>query len=196
MPKDESFLLLSLSDSKAKKIAQVVNNDSCRKILDHLSKIKSSTETKIAEDLKIPLPTAHYNLKQLVDVKLVNIDEFHYSEKGKEVNHYSLANKYIIIAPKEESGVFEKIKKLFPAFGAILLGSFIIKFIQTLQLQKSISPAPLMMAKQAESMMLSAPSDAIQASASWASSLPLWFFLGGVLALLAYAITDWLKERK
>ena len=107
--KDESFLLLSLSDSKGKKIAQAVNNETCRKILDYLSKTDNATETKIANDLNIPLPTVHYNLSQLVDVKLVDIDEFHYSEKGKEVNHYSLANKYIIIAPKNETGFLIKV---------------------------------------------------------------------------------------
>ena len=118
MPK-ESFILLSLSEAKAKKVAQVVQNESCRKILDFLSNVKDPTETEIAKKLKLPLSTVHYNLRQLVEAKLVDADEFHYSEKGKEVNHYSLANKYIIIAPNESESIREKLKKLLPAFGML-----------------------------------------------------------------------------
>ena len=52
MPK-ESFILLSLSEAKAKKVAQVVQNESCRKILDFLSNVKDPTETEIAKKLKL-----------------------------------------------------------------------------------------------------------------------------------------------
>ena len=34
---DESFLLVSLREEKAKKLAQVLSNDTARKILDDLS---------------------------------------------------------------------------------------------------------------------------------------------------------------
>jgi len=159
MPKDESFLLLSLSDSKARKIAQAVNNESCRKILDYLTKTKAATETRISEDLKIPLPTVHYNLKQLVEVKLVNVDEFHYSEKGKEVNHYTLANKYIIIAPREESSLLERLKKILPAFGVIIAGAFAIKLVEWLNMESfAAREASLMVADEAAPMMLKAAS--------------------------------------
>lgn len=203
MPKEESFLLLSLSDSKAKKVAQVVNNDSCRKILDYLAKTKDATETKIADDLKIPLPTVHYNLKQLVEVKLVNVDEFHYSKKGKEVNHYTLSNKYIIIAPKEDSSIFERLKKMIPAFGVVLAGAFIIKFVEWINQNSSIGAekASIMVVDEAAPMMMrgALQEEFTNAPSSLSTFLPgvaSWFFLGGVLAILAYVIVDWIKDRK
>jgi DNA-binding transcriptional ArsR family regulator len=198
MAKDESFLLLSLSDSKGKKIAQAVNNESCRKILDYLSKTKDATETKIAKDLNIPLPTVHYNLKQLLDVKLVNVDEFHYSEKGKEVNHYTLANKYIIIAPKESSTILEKLKKMLPAFGIVLAGTFLIKIVELLGQNKFVVASQNKMmetAADASPMMLRAAPELVQNTA-FSPGIATWFFIGGVAALFVYLIVEWLKDRK
>jgi len=107
-------MLVSLKGDKAKKLAQVMSNPTCTKILEYLAG-KDATETKIAEDLDLPLSTVHYNIQQLVGAKLVVVDEFHYSEKGREVNHYKLAKKYIIIAPDDDDPTFlERLKKFVP----------------------------------------------------------------------------------
>jgi len=118
---NKNFLLLSLEDSKTKKIANVVSNESCRKILDYLSK-KEATESELSEKLQIPISTVHYNLQQLMETGLINTEEFHYSEKGREVLHYKLANKYIIIAPKSTYGIKEKLKSILPV-GLIAVGA-------------------------------------------------------------------------
>ena len=89
---DKKFLMLSLEDAATKKIANVVSNDTCKKLLDALSE-KDSSESDLSKSLDLPISTVHYNLKQLVDVGLVTAEEFHYSKKGKEVLHYRLANK-------------------------------------------------------------------------------------------------------
>lgn len=110
----EPFMLVSLKEDKAKKLAQVMSNPTCIRILDYLAN-KEGTESEIAKDLKIPLSTVHYNLQQLAEAKLVVVEEFHYSKKGREVNHYKLANKYIIIAPQEEDESFvERLRQFLP----------------------------------------------------------------------------------
>ena len=109
----KNFLLLSLEDSQAKKVANIVSNDSCRKILDYLSE-REATESELAAKLNIPISTVHYNLQQLMDAKLIESEEFHYSPKGREVNHYKLANKYIIITPKKVTGITQKLKSILP----------------------------------------------------------------------------------
>jgi predicted transcriptional regulator len=111
----KNFLMLSLDDDKINKVANVVSNASCKKILDYLADQNDVTETKISEDLKIPASTVNYNMKQLIDAGLVEADEYHYSEKGREVLHYKLANKYIIIAPKKEKGLKSIIKNILPS---------------------------------------------------------------------------------
>ena len=98
MPKEEKFLLVSLEESQSKKLAQVISNNSSRRILAYLTN-KNATESELSKKLNMPISTIHYNLKHLIKAGLVDAKEYHYSEKGKEVNHYSLAKKYIIIAP-------------------------------------------------------------------------------------------------
>ena len=81
----QSFLLVSLKEDKAKELAQVISNESCRKILDYLSERQHVTETELAQKLNVPISTVHYNLQHLMKAGIVTVDEFHYSEKGREV---------------------------------------------------------------------------------------------------------------
>src|SRR3989344_1421237 len=99
MPK-QNFLLVSLEESQSKQLAEVLSNDTSRKLIDYLSEHEDATETGLSKTLNIPLPTVHYNLQKLKEAQLVTVEEFHYSKKGREVDHYKLANKYIIITPK------------------------------------------------------------------------------------------------
>ncbi|MCF7860777.1 winged helix-turn-helix domain-containing protein [Candidatus Woesearchaeota archaeon] len=127
---EESFLLVSLNEEKSKKLAQVISNNTSRKILEILSK-KSMTESELSKKLNLPMSTVHYNLKALEEAKLITADEFHYSEKGKEVNHYSLTNKYVIIAPQSDSkseNFLSKLKGLLPATAVSLLAGLGLYF--------------------------------------------------------------------
>lgn len=121
----KNFLLLSLDDEKTKAIANTVSNSTCKKILEFLAE-NDGTETEISKTLGIPISTVHYNLKQLLEARLVEWDNYHLSEKGKEVKHYTLANKYIIIAPKgaDKASFLEAVKNIIPVFGLGVLGTF------------------------------------------------------------------------
>ncbi len=124
--KGKNFLLLSLEDEKAQKIAHILTNDSCKKILNFLAE-NQATETQISKELNIPLPTVHYNLKMLLDGQLILWDKYHYPEKGKQVKHYTIANKYIVIAPNtEKKSFFEKLKGIFPVYIIIGIFSYLI----------------------------------------------------------------------
>lgn len=193
----KNFLLLSLEDSKAKKIANIVSNDSCRKILDHLS-AKEATESELAKELQIPISTVHYNLQQLTDSGLIAADEFHYSEKGKEVYHYKLANKYIIIAPKKISGIREKLMGILPAVLAVIGAAGIIQLINTYF--STPYPAPEMTAAKSGLMQEAAIAMAAEAPAGQAATsifqpnIALWFLAGALFGLLAYLITSIIRK--
>ncbi|MBI2139335.1 helix-turn-helix transcriptional regulator [Candidatus Woesearchaeota archaeon] len=118
-----SFLLVSLQEEKAKELAAVMGSDSCKKILEHLGEHEGTTESDIARQLQLPLSTVHYNISHLQKANLIVSEEFHYSPKGKEVNHYKLANKYIIIAPKGAHGMLGRLKTLLPAGLLALAGA-------------------------------------------------------------------------
>ena len=209
--KAEPFLLVSLKEDKAKKLAQVITNESCKQILEFLAE-REGTESEIAEKLSLPLSTVHYNLKQLVESGLVLAEEFHYSKKGKEVNHYKLANKYIIIAPKSTFGLKERLRQLLPVLGIGLVATVFLKFFYTSvpivaeSASKVASDAQPMMGaapmaqksvEQAGVAMGAAPQVANQAAAAVPADYTwLWFLVGFVLSLSLYLILQMYFSRK
>ncbi|MEK6868166.1 MAG: winged helix-turn-helix domain-containing protein [Nanoarchaeota archaeon] len=117
---ENSFLLVNLSDEKSKKLGELIGNKTARKILELLGK-KEYTATDLAKELSLPLSTIHYNLTNLEQNNLIKADEYHYSAKGKEVKHYALANKLVIIAQEQPTeSLVQKLKKILPV--SILVG--------------------------------------------------------------------------
>lgn len=113
---EEPFVMLSLKDDKAKKLANALTNKSADKILAYLASHDNATESEIAKAIKVPLSTINYTMRVLIEAKLVLANEYSYSEKGREVNHYKLAKKYIIIAPDDaDEGFLSRLKNFLPA---------------------------------------------------------------------------------
>lgn len=217
---NKNFLLLSLEDSKTKKIANVVSNESCRKLLDYLAK-KEATESELAEKLQIPISTVHYNLQQLMETGLINTEEFHYSEKGKEVLHYKLANKYIIISPKSTYGLKEKLKNILPtALIALGAAGTIQLFSRYFSKEAVLAGDNLMVAKSAaverafdaaaEEAVLAAPAVAQEAAVEAMpqaapimadkvylvpQNIALWFLIGALFALIVYFVLGWIRKK-
>jgi len=198
--KEETFMLVSLEESKAKKLAQIVSNDTCRKILEHLAK-KESTETELSKELDMPISTAHYNLKMLVENGLVKAEEFHYSEKGKTVNHYSLANKFIIIAPAGTESLPSKLKKFLPAALVLTAASGFIYFLSNLAAysapygitaQKTADAGVAQTAGALKVAQTEAIVGPVQAAAP---DIAIWFLIGGLSALTVYFACDLIRER-
>lgn len=201
---NNNFLLISLDEKKSKKIAEAINNDTGRKILDQLSK-KENTESDLAKELNIPISTIHYNLKQLMEANLVIVDEFHYSKKGKEINHYKLANKYIIIAPKQTDNRFmEALQKILPltiitaVVGGILTAFRFVSSGATASKSFATEAAPNL-------MMTSAGADAVARISPQAfevsrpfmqSEMVTWFFIGALSIIIVYFLYEVVKKRK
>jgi predicted transcriptional regulator len=205
----KNFLLVSLEDNQAKELAQIVSNDICRRILDCLA-TKEATETEISKSLNIPLSTVHYNLKQLVKSGIVKAGEFHYSEKGREVLHYSLANKYIIIAPKSTAteGLANKLRRILPAVAIVALTGGIIQLFNVFKAPvlagTALSvPAPMVertvtdtaFQKTAEAITTGAGPVA-QTATTAAPPVALWFLAGALFALVIYLAYDLIRERR
>jgi DNA-binding transcriptional ArsR family regulator len=209
---DKKFLMLSLEEKETKKVANVISNESCRKILDYLA-TKESTASELSEKLSIPLSTITYNIQQLVDTGLVSADEFHYSQKGKEVLHYKLANKYIIITPKAVTGIKDKLRKILPiAFisaGAAGIVQLVYQYVSlgnyggeaAMMAYDQAAPAAMMKSADASLMMaseesLAAQAPAAQAMTSFPFDIALWFFVGALFGAIIYmAITTLNKEQ-
>ena len=193
----KNFLLLSMEDDKIKKVSNVISNDSCRRILDYLSS-KEATESELAEKLQTPISTVHYNLQQLMETGLINAEEFHYSKKGKEVSHYKIANKYIIIAPKKTFGIKEKLKSILPVALIVAGAAGVIQLISNYFTKTSVAQDFAAKSSVAE-RALEAPVALTQAAPPQAvpailQNIALWFLAGALFALLIYLIISSLRK--
>ncbi len=206
---NNNFLLLSLDDEKAKDIANIVNNESCKEILNYLTK-KEDTQTNIAEQLNIPLPTVHYNLKQLQKAGLVVWENYRLSEKGKEIRYYKLAQKYIIIAPQNEKkeNIFEKIKDILPAFLITILGTSLIYTYNKFQTTTTFAMAKSadMLRETTNKGMDAAETVAFEAAPIATTQTTLtqtilqsnyfWFLAGATTIIVLYLIWKLIKRKK
>ena len=194
-----NFLLVDLNESKTKKLAETITSDTSRKILNYLAEKEQDTETKIAEQLLLPISTVHYHLQKLQEAGLILVEEFHYSPKGREVNHYKLANKYIIIAPKHVSGLREKLKGILPV-GIIALGiAGIIKLVQSFTMRSTG------MLESAKVMATTVPQEAVSLTqdvvimekppfGTFPTDIAFWFAVGSVATIFLYLIIALVRE--
>lgn len=220
---EESFILVSLKENKAKRLAQVISNETSRKILDCLAK-KEYTESDLSKELKLPISTVHYNLQHLVENRLVLADEFHYSQKGREVIHYKLAKKLIVIAPQDmdESSIAQALKSIIPVGVFVLVATGILSFLKSttklfaVGTDSAKSFAVNAVAKESTRAAGSVAKDQIVASAPSLQesvvhvaddaivqpivavqnepNLVLWFFAGAVFTLIVTFLVLWLRS--
>lgn len=97
---DDKFVLISLNDKKSKDIGKIMSNETAKKILDYISDHEKVSPIEISKKLSIPLNTVTYNLDLLEKEGLIEKKDFAWSDKGKKVVLYSVANKMILIVPK------------------------------------------------------------------------------------------------
>ena len=139
-----------------------------------------------------------------MDGGLVVVDEFHYSPKGKEVNHYKLANKYIIIAPKSTYGIREKLKNILPMVGlSIVATGFVYLFTKRIpfaaeKMAAATAEEPalyaLPQAKQAIEEMAVTAVPEVSASIHFYQQLWFWFLIGSLFAIVIYMLIAWRRK--
>jgi len=218
----KNFLLLNLDEPEAKEIHEVLSNKTSKRIIKHLTDIEHDTESGIAKALKLPLSTVHYNVQKLKKSRLVIVDTFHYSKKGREVDHYKLANKYIIITPKPVSDIKALLKSLIP-IGIITAGvgsivELVYRFGRSSQVMvASVAPQAMNRASdtivqeseiatsaaaKATTQTLLSPEPAMTMLAEPTTSVfnisiqATWFFIGAVVAIIVMTLVLWLVKRK
>ena len=117
----EKYILFSLEDEKSKKLGEAISNPTCKKILALISE-KELSEEDISKELKVPINTVEYNLKKLLHSGLIEKSkDFFWSKRGKKIPVYKIANKLIVISPKN-SNLSSKLKNILPValFSGIL----------------------------------------------------------------------------
>ena len=201
-------IMIDMDEPRAGAIAEVLTNETCRKLLDVLAD-REMSESEMAEKLHIPLNTVGYNIKKLSEAGLIEVTRnVLWSVKGKRVKRYAVVNKRIIISPRRRfRGVIPAV--LLSGIAALGIRAYLIA-----QNPRDIySAAPVIVEKgfgtggQVASASLAA--DSANASASAAEVVPsaselysalvqtgnqwIWFLAGALACMIIFLAWNWRK---
>jgi inhibitor of cysteine peptidase len=122
---DDKFILMDLNDERSAKIAEVLKNKTCKKIIDYLGEVKEASEKEISDATGVAMNTVGYNIKNLMKVGLVEkTHNFFWSVKGRKINLYKLAKKHIVISPTKKPNL-SYLKSILPVI-VFVLGLLIV----------------------------------------------------------------------
>jgi len=195
MSKSEKYILVNLEDEKSKKIAESISNKTARKILDYLSNKEEAGAEEISKELKLPISTIDYNLKNLKKAGLVETKHFEWSQKGKRIVLYSVAKKLIVIAPKL-SNLKKELKNIIPLVGIAAVISIIIQYFSSITRQPMLQAAKSEAGLVSEDLALNAAQFVPTAVQQTSPSYGLWFFFGALFIIVVYLLIKVIRQKE
>ena len=185
--------MISLDDARAKNLAEVLGNQSCKKIISVLTD-KELSESDISKQLKMPLNSVGYNIKKLLEAGLIEKSkDFFWSTKGKKIPVYKLSNKKIIISPRTSK--LETLKTFSVPILLTGLGAIIIQQMTKVSNSsvESLDTGARAMASQA---LEESSRSALSNVSIFANFNPWsWFLIGAWFAIFLFFILN-LKRNK
>lgn len=187
----DKYILVSLDEDKVGKIAEVIGNKTCKRILDILADEELS-EKEISDRLNIPMNTVNYNVKKLKDSGLIEEKKHFFSVKGKRIPVYKVSNKSIVISPKKSS--FFRLKNSLPVVVvASLFTGFMIWYEKT---KSSLIETEQMLAETFVKDSISGEANKIALEVSFSFS-PLQYFLIFIwIGIIAFVVWCYMSERR
>lgn len=195
----EKFIMVSLEDEKSKDLANVISNNTSRRILSYLSEHEAS-ESDIAQALALPPSTVNYNIQHLLKNRLIEVKDFYWSGKGNKVNVYTIAKKLIVIAPKGAK-VASTLKSLIPVALISVAAAALINFAYTSFSQISSAGEEAVRAPLSTPLKDSFVEQAVTPTnyitpQSFVSTYAVWFLAGALFAILIYLIIYFIRKKK
>ena len=93
----DDVVVIQPGDERAQKIARAMASQTANAIIQAFGG-GPLTSSEVARQMKIPITTASYHIENLLDAGLLEVMQTRWSEKGREVKVYGLANQVLIIA--------------------------------------------------------------------------------------------------
>ena len=167
--------MIDLDDPRTQKLADVISNATCKKILSLLAEHELS-ESELARRLNVPLNTINYNMKKLVAAGIIEPVRSMWSAKGRVVKVYRVSHKNIVISPRTLT------KGVLPAFLVTLIAATGVRFWSVGR------SGDMLVASETATSIVMKSSDVGVVVASSSSSAWLWLLLGAVIALVSLSV--------
>ncbi len=191
----DKYILVSLDEKKSKDLANVISNDTSRKILDYLGEHDKVAPVHLSKKLNIPISTVTYNLNHLKKQGLVETKDHAWSDKGKKVELYSIAKKLIVIAPKGFDWK-DSLKKIIPIGLVGLVGTALLKAFQPMM--KLTGTQEMFIMEEAAEDAAPAVADTAINTLSQGVYYPYWLFFLVFVCIIIVTIVylDYRKSKK
>ncbi|MDK2990250.1 MAG: hypothetical protein PWR16_1779 [Methanoculleus sp.] len=197
----DDVVVIQPGDERAQKIARAMASQTANAIIQAFGG-GPLTSSEVARQMKIPITTASYHIENLLGAGLLEVMETRWSEKGREVKVYGLANQVLIIA-SPASDLRSVLQKYATLFGVVVLASLGLWAILPAVLPLGgFSPAPRLVSENGEKYTGGTGEDVstLQSPAFDGAGVPpvhdlvMGFFFGAcavLLALLVYEVYYW-----
>ena len=93
----DGVVVIQPGDERAQRIARAMASQTANAIIQAFGS-GPLTSSEVARSMAIPITTATYHIDNLLNAGLIAVMETRWSEKGREVKVYGLANQVVIIA--------------------------------------------------------------------------------------------------
>lgn len=197
----DDVVVIQPGDERAQKIARAMASQTANAIIQTFGG-GPLTSSEVARQMKIPITTASYHIENLLDAGLLEVMETRWSEKGREVKVYGLANQVLIIAPPV-SDLRSVLQKYTTLFGILIFASaslltflpLVLPGYPSMQAGYEDVPGPKMtggVGGEESTTFRTVASDA--AGVPSVHDLVMGFFFGAcavLLALLVYEVYYW-----
>ena len=189
----DDVVVIQPGDERAQKIARAMASQTANAIIQTFGD-GPLTSSEVARQMAIPITTASYHIENLLDAGLLEVMETRWSEKGREVKVYGLANQVLIIA-SPASDLRSVLKKYATLFGIVVLASLgLWALLPALLPFGGLPPAPRLAGGNGEEVLTLRAPDVGAAGVPPVHDLVMGFFFGAcavLLALLVYEIYYW-----
>ncbi len=198
----DDVVIIQPGDERAQKIARAMASQTANAVIQAFGG-GPLTSSEVARRMKIPITTASYHIDNLLDAGLLEVTETRWSEKGREVKVYGLANQVLIIAPpvSDLRSVLQKYAMLFgivtlASLGLLALLPAVLPEFQSMPTGSWDVPQEPKVAggNMEEHSMFRAPVSDAAAGVPSVHDLVMGFFFGAcavLLALLVYEVYYW-----
>jgi DNA-binding transcriptional ArsR family regulator len=195
----DDVVVIQPGDERAQKIARAMASQTANAVIQAFGG-GPLTSSEVARLMKIPITTASYHIENLLDAGLLEVTETRWSEKGREVKVYALANQVLIIAPPV-SDLRSVLQKYATLFGLLVFASLSLLTFLPLVLPQGMpggswdsSAVPKMTGGSGEEFSTLRAPAFDTAGTPPVHDLVMGFFFGAcavLLALMVYEVYYW-----
>ncbi|HJJ48514.1 MAG TPA: helix-turn-helix domain-containing protein [Methanocorpusculum sp.] len=139
---EENVSVIEQGSSEAQKIAKAMSSPTASDLYNKLADAPA-TASALAQTTGLPLTTVKYHLENLLEAGVIEVVKTRFSEKGREMKIYGVADKVVIFAPPQSKSAGAILKKYGVIAGGIAIASAFTALIPRVLYERTQTAVPV-----------------------------------------------------